>query len=254
MDNKKLAFSDIPSDYPLPNLYYFSSKFLKEIRKQLVDTTSILNKNCFRQCHFPFLIPKSLLVYYNNLISLEDFIKVYSGKDKRSHAFLRPDGIFSQGITLAKEIIKSYKDLPLKLFEASSGYKKVKGKNKKNIFISPEESFSIQGGIFTENNDDKFIQSIISKIFKKYAISYTVKSDKSHKYGLINYITSIDGEVINLAKIYNFNQEVTQRANIYFFNKDGKRTFPYMYTFSLSQNIFLINILKNGRSKIKKNE
>jgi len=251
--SSKLTLSNIPSDYPLPNLYYFSSKFLTEIRKQVTGAVSILNQNGFEECHFPFLVPRSLLLYYKNLISLEDFIKVYSGKDKRSYAYLRPDGVFSQGITLAKEMIKSYRNLPLKLFEVSPSYKRLKNKTKGNVFTSPEESFSIQGGVFIEDKDEnEFLQTIISRILNNFSIPYIAKNNKLCKYGGINYSTLFSDNEINLAKICVFDQEVTREANIYFFNKEGRRSFPYMYSFSLSQNIFLISLLKNERIGLEK--
>jgi len=86
MKSPKDKTMGIPSDYSLPNLYYFSGNILKEIRRQSSMLVSILNKEGFKECHFPFLVPRSILLYYDNLISLKDFIKVYSGKNP--HIFL----------------------------------------------------------------------------------------------------------------------------------------------------------------------
>jgi len=235
---------NIPKDYSLPNLYYFSSDILVKIRQQLAKLLPILNRAGFRECHFPFLIPRSILLYYDNLVPLKDFIKVYSGKNRRSHAYLRPDGIFSQGITLAGKIIKSYRDLPLKLFEVSPGYRKRKIENKRNIFTNLEESFSLQGGLFTEDEKGKeYCQSVLFEIFKNFSIRHNTKKTRFYKTEAIQYSTRFDESDIEIAKLYIFNQEVTRQANIYFFNKAGRSDFPYMYTFSLSQNILLLKIL-----------
>jgi len=51
---------NIPLNYPLPNLYYFSGNILKEIRRQSSMLVSILNKEGFKECHFPFLVPRSI--------------------------------------------------------------------------------------------------------------------------------------------------------------------------------------------------
>lgn len=239
----------IPSDYPLPNFYYFSGNILKEIRRQSSMLVSILNKEGFKECHFPFLVPRSILLYYDNLISLKDFIKVYSGKNPRSYAYLRPDGIFSQGIILAGKIIKSYRDLPLKLFEISPGYTKTRNKDKWNIFTSPEQSFSFQCGVFTEDNGgEKYCQTLLSTIFNKFSIRFTGNKDRG-----IQYVTKINNNKVIIAKFYNFGQEVTRRANIYFFNKKSLSVFPYLCTFSLSQNIFLLNILNNKKNGRREN-
>ena len=244
----KPTMMDIPSDYPLPNLYYFSSNPLVKIRRQLTKLIMILNQAGFKECHLPFLVPRSILLYYDNLISLKDFIKVYSGKDRRSYVYLRPDSIFSQGITLASKMIKSYRDLPLKLFEVSPGYKKLKYKNKPNIFTSPEQSFSIQCSVFTEKDQgEKYCQLVLSDVFKKFLITYTNINTKSPKTKIVQYFTQFNNNNIEIARLYIFNQEVTRRANIYFFNKAGVSSFPYMYTFSLSQNIFLLKILAKDR-------
>ena len=235
---------NIPSDYSLPNLYYFSSNILVEIRRQLTKLVSVLKQAGFEECRLPFLVPKSILLNYEGLVLLENFIKVFSGKDRRSHAYLRPDGIFSQGITLAAKMIKSYRNLPLKLFEVSPGYVKIRNNYKWDIFASPEQSFSIQGGIFTEDNKgNKYCQLLLSAIFKEFSIIYTTKDTKSLKAKSIQYVTKFKDNEVTIASFYDFNQEVTKRANIYFFNKKGISAFPYMYTFSLSQNIFLLKIL-----------
>jgi len=250
MKSPKDKTTGIPSDYPLPNLYYFSGNILKEIRRQSSMLVSILNKEGFKECHFPFLVPRSiLLLYYDNLISLKDFIKVYSGKNPRSYAYLRPDGIFSQGIILAGKIIKSYRDLPLKLFEISPGYTKTRNKDKRNIFTSPEQSFSFQCGVFTEDNSgEKYCQTLLSTIFNKFSIRFTGNKDRG-----IQYVTKINNNKVIIAKFYNFGQEVTRRANIYFFNKKSLSVFPYLCTFSLSQNIFLLNILNNKKNGRREN-
>jgi len=241
------------SDYPLPNLYYFSDNILKEIRRQSLMLVSILNKEGFKECHLPFLVPRSILLYYDNLISLKDFIKVHSGKNPRSYAYLRPDGIFSQGIILAGKIIKSYRNLPLKLFEISPGYTKTRNKDKWNIFTSPEQSFSFQCGLFTEDNSgEKYCQTLLSTILNKFSINFN-KNTKLLKAGGIQYVTKIDNNKVIIAKLYNFGQEVAKKANIYFFNKKSLSIFPHLCTFSLSQNIFLLNILNNNKNEKREN-
>lgn len=250
METQRRQIFDIPLDYPLPNLYYFSGNILKEIRRRLTILVLILNQAGFQECHLPFLVPRSILLNYKDLVPLSDYIKVYSGKNRRSYAYLRPDGIFSQGIILAGKIIKSYRDLPLKLFEISPGYTKTRNKDKWNIFTSPEQSFSVQCGIFSEDDGvEKYCQSLLSAILKEFSIKYTAKEIKLFGAKSVRYVTKINGNEVIMAKFYIFNQEVAKRANVYFFNQKSKLVFPYMCTFSLSQNIFLLNILKN-----KKNE
>lgn len=245
MSVKQVKLFDLPLDYSLPNLYYFSDELLKELQKQLIKLIPILNKAGFQECHFPFLVPRGILLNYKDLVRLDDYIKVYSGKDRRSYAYLRPDGIFSQGTILARKIIKSYKDLPLKLFETSPGYIKNIDKNKWNIFTSSEQSFSIQCGVFTvDNSAEKYCRTLLSTIFNKLAIKYTVKKNNFIKAKSTQYITKINGNEIILAKFYNFNQEISKKLNIYFSDKKGRSAYPYMCTFSLSQNIFLLNNLK----------
>lgn len=244
MKTQKRQILDIPSDYPLPKLYYFSGNSLKELSKQLTKLISILNQAGFKECHFPFLVPRSILLNYKDLVPLNDYIKVYSGKDRRSYAYLRPDGIFSQGIILAGKIIKSYRDLPLKLFEVSPGYRKRKMETKRNIFTSPEESFSLQGGLFTKDEKgSEHCQSVLSAIFRKFSIKHNMKKALSYKTETIQYSTRFDESDIEIARLYVFNKEIARQANIYFFNKLGRSDFPYMYTFSLSQNILLLKIL-----------
>lgn len=230
----------IPSDYPLPNLYYFTDKNLLKLRRETYKLASTLKKSGFEECHFPFLIPKSVLSYYGKVTHSNSFIRAYSGKDKSSYAYLKPDGIFSQGITLAGKMIGSYKDLPLLLFEISPSYARKK-ERKESLPFSPEESFSIQGGVFTEKNSNNFWEKWISQLLKERSINFRV--NRTH-HGLIEYVSQIDNEETIVAKLFNFSQKVTKRANIYFFNKRGVATFPYMNTFSLSQNISLIRLSK----------
>jgi hypothetical protein len=235
---------DIPSDYSLPNLYYFTSDILKKIRKQLEKQILILNKAGFEECHFPFLVPRSILLYYEGIVFPKKLIKVYSGKDRRSHAFLRPDGIFSQGLTLVKKIIKSHNNLPLKLFEISPGYLKTEAKDEWNIFESPEQSFSIQGGLFTEYDDgEKYLEKLFSDVLNEFSIAYTTRNLGLKKSNSVEYVIEFRGEEISVIKSFNFGQEIPKKANIYFFNKNGSLSFPFMYTFSLSQNIYLIKFL-----------
>lgn len=240
---------DIPSDYPLSSLYYFSGETLLAVRRQLKKLISILNQNGFEECHLPFLVPKSILLIYDGLVPLDNFIKVYSGKSRQSYAYLRPNGIFSQGITLASKMIKSYRNLPLKLFETSPGYMKIKSRNNEhNIFISPEQSFSIQAAIFTEGNQgNKHFQQLIPNLLKKLALTYITKTSKFSKTKVIQYFIKFNNNRVEIARLYIYGQEITKRANIYFFNKTGVSDFPYMYSFSLSQNIFLVKILSDKR-------
>lgn len=233
-----------PSDYPLPNLYYFTSGTLEQIRKQLTKQILILNKFGFEECHLPFLVPKSLLSNYQEAISPGEFIKAYSGKDRRSYAFLRPDGIFSQGITLAKRMIKSYQDLPLKLFEVSPGYAKSDENDKETIFNSQEQSFSIQGALFTESNDGiSYLEKIFARLLREFSIKYTAQKLESQNLTYIEYTTKFKTKSVKVIKCFDFGQEITKKANLYFFDKSGRSQFPYMVTFSLSQNISLIKTL-----------
>jgi hypothetical protein len=241
---------DVPFDYSLPNLYYFSGNLLREISRELAKLSSILNKAGFQECHFPFLVPRSVLLNYKGLVSLNNYIKVYSGKDRRSYAYLRPDGIFSQGVILAGKIIKSYRDLPLKLFEISPGYTKMGSKDKRDIFTSPEQSFSAQCGVFAQDDSaEKFCRLLLSNILKEFSIKYTTQKTELSKGRSVQYVTQANGNQITVAKFYVFEQEVTKRANIYFFDKKGQLAFPYMCTFSLSQNILLLDILADKKRK-----
>ena len=242
---KKLG---IPLDYPLPNLYYFSGNLLRKISRQLTKLTSVLNEAGFQECHFPFLVPRSVLLNYKDLVSLSNYIKVYSGKDRRSYAYLRPDGIFSQGVILAGKIIKSYRDLPLRLFEMSPGYAKTRNQSKWNVFTSPEQSFSLQCGIFTEDdNAENYGRRLLSTILKKSSIKYTTAETKLLKGRNVQYVTKINDNEVIIAKYYIFGREAAKRANIYFFDKKGRLAFPYMCALSLSQNILLLNILDNKK-------
>lgn len=232
-------------DYSLPNLFYFLPKDISKIRNKIKTTSNILAKSGFRECHLPFLIPKSLINTYQNHVPVNNFIKAYSGKNRNSYAYLRPNGIFSQGLTLASKMIKSYRDLPLKLFELSPAYEKVNIKNydnKESIFNSPEQTFSVQGAIFSENkNDIKELDDLITTIVSKNSIDFTKKTSKYKKTKIIKYLSNGSKKNILLGKIYLLNQKICKNNNIYFFNRKGIMTFPYMFSFSISQNIIFLS-------------
>ena len=141
-------------------------------------------------------------------------------------------------------MIKSYQDLPLKLFEVSPGYEKSDDKAKRTIFNSQEQSFSIQGGLFTESNDGiSYLKRIFESLLKEFSIKYTTERLESQNLTYIKYTTKFKTESVIIAKCFDFRQEITKKANLYFFDKVGRSNFPYMVTFSLSQNISLIKIL-----------
>lgn len=231
----------VPSDYPLPNLFYFSSRTLLNLTKKINKARIILQRQGFEECHLPFLVPKSILSFYGDSISLDNFIKAYSGKDRRSYAYLRPHGIFSQGIILAKSMIRSYRNLPLKLFEISPGYLARSASSVDNIFISPEQSFSIQSAVFTENpNGFNDCNKLITTILRKFSIDYFIKNSNHSEKKFVQYFCLYKNQDVELARIHVFGQEISKKANIYFFNCLGKQSFPYLCTFALSQNIFLL--------------
>lgn len=236
---------DFAKDYSLPNLFYFLPKDIIKIRNEIKKTANILAKSGFQECHLPFLIPKSLINTYKDYIRINDFIKAYSGKNRDSYAYLRPNGIFSQGVTLAGKMIKSYRDLPLKLFELSPAYEKVKIKTsdgKKSIFKSPEQTFSIQGATFSENNCNiEKLDNLITDILRKNSITFTKKKSKCKKAKIIEYLSNGGKRNISLGKIYLFNQGICRNNNIYFFDRKGIMTFPHMTTFSISQSIIFLS-------------
>lgn len=236
---------NISKDYPLPNLFYFLPHDIVKIRNKIRKTCDVLEKSGFQACHLPFLVPKTLINTYQNSVPLNNFIKAYSGKNRDSYAYLRPDGIFSQGLTLAGKMIKSYRDLPLKLFELSPAYEKATFKdnaNKYNILNSPEQSFSIQGAVFSENNGIlEELENVIEKIIKKNSVPYTKTLSNYKKTKMIKFIHKDNDEKILLAKIYLFNQGVSKNNKIYFFSRKGLMTFPYMFSFSISQNIIFLS-------------
>lgn len=247
---KQLFF---PSDYPLSNLFYFSSRNLLNLTKKTNKAKIFLKRWGFEECHLPFLVPKSILLLYGNSISLNDFIKAYSGKDRRSYMYLRPYGIFSQGIVLAKNIIRSYRNLPLKLFEISPGYLARRTTSTGNIFTSPEQSFSIQSAIFTENPDElDNCNKLITSILNKFSIDYLIKNSNHSKKKFVQYFYLYQGQNIELARIHVFGKEISKKANIYFFDRLGKQSFPYLYTFAISQNIFLLGKHLNSRKEEQK--
>lgn len=243
----KVKKFNLPSDYPLPNIFYFSAGVLKTLDSRVNKIRLFLKHEGFEECHLPFLVPKSVLLLYGNLISLNDFIKVYSGKDQRSYAYLRPHGIFSQGITLAKSMIRSYRNLPLRLYEVSPGYLAAKNTgNKSDVFSSPEQSFSVQAAVFTEDPEGyKYCCRLVSSILNNLALNYFVKHAELSKGKLVKYFCLHQGQEVEVARVHGFGEAVSQNANIYFSNKLGNQIFPCLCTFALSQNIFFLQKEQN---------
>jgi len=237
-----------PSDYHLPGFYYFTSNNLFQIRKKQQKLLRLLKAQGFEEYHFPFLVPNELLEKYGTVISKENYIRVFSGKNKRACYYIRPEAIFCQSLPLVSTLIKSYKDLPLKMLEASPEFKKVDLKEKVDLLNSPEESFAIQGAIFSENeNDDaeKHVLSLSREILKRFSINkFGVSRKKFGRAEYIEFYTKQDKRKIVLIKLFDLRNLICQRANIYYFNEKSQLIFPKMYSFSFSQNILLLGKYK----------
>ena len=234
-------------DYPLPNLFYFLPNDIARIRNKINKICKELEKSGFQECHLPFLIPKAIINTYQDLVPIEDSIKAYSGKNREAYAYLRPNGIFSQGLTLASKIIKSYKDLPLKLFELSPAYKKIELKQyenmRQNIFNSPEQAFSVQGAVFSEGiNAFEELENLIEEILINNSISYKKRILKYKKTRIVQFVHKNKNGEILLGEAYFSNQDLCKNNGIYFFNKKGDMTFPYVFSFSISQNVIFLKI------------
>ena len=239
-----------PSDYHLPGFYYFTSNNLFQIRKKQQKLLRLLKAQGFEEYHFPFLVPNELLEKYRTVISKENYIRVFSGKNKRVFYYMRPEAIFCQSLPLVSTLIKSYKDLPLKMLEASPAFKKVDLGEKIDLLNSPEESFAIQGAIFSENENssvEKGILLLSREILKRFNINRFRTSRKN--FGQAQYFefyTKQNKRKIVLIKLFDLGNLICQRANIYYFNEKSQLIFPRMCSFSFSQNILLLGNINNG--------
>jgi len=237
------------TDYHLSGFFYFTSRTLSQIRKRQQVLLRFLKNRGFEEYHFPFLVPNELLEKYKGVISKKNYLKVFSGKNKRAFYFMRPQAIFCQSLPLASTLIKSYKDLPLKMLEASPEFKEINLREKVDLLNTPEESFGIQGAMFSENGTgeiESYLLSLSRSVLRRFGINkFRIGKKNIGRSRYVEFYVKENGRKIALVRLFDLRDLICRKAHIYYFNDRSQPTFPKMHSFSFSQNILLLGKNKN---------
>ncbi|MEM5801885.1 MAG: proline--tRNA ligase [Candidatus Aenigmatarchaeota archaeon] len=250
----------IDQRFPLQGFLVFGWLGLEIHENYMQYLESLYKKNGYKKYYFPALIPERLLATEaEHIRGFHDqvFWVTHSGeKPMGERAALRPTSETAM-YEMFKLWIRSYKDLPLKIFQTTSVFRS-ETKHTRPLIRDREilwnEAHSAHVSLEDINKHVKEVVEIYKKLFEYCAIPVIFFDVVSGIFaGALQAIEAYtifpDGRVLEMGSVNNLGQRFSKAFNVTFLDENGERKYVYQGSYGVSERILAAIVALHGDNK-----